>query len=390
MCIFLSHRTLRNRMAAAHFERSVPRGAIAAALVMTVVSNVQATEKSVAPWNTELREGRAEANLSAGHDFIKKKDYKKARIYLERAANQGSVPAMLALADQYKKGLGAPRDDVKAFKWFKAAAVKEDPAGLLEIGNYYDSGKGGVKKSYERAREYFEKAAAKGNNFAMIRLATYYQKGRGVAKDAVAAIKWYSAAAEQNPRAAIAIAKMYLEGDVEINFAEARRWYEKAAANDDDAKWLLRRLPAEEAFHLQDYEKAAKLQRTIARETEEEETKSDGRPGPRTAIEYGDLAHYELLARHFEAALEASERATSLGPDQPSMPIYGAHAAMFLGYAEGARAAHRDGPKKYPAPYFNPDYWKEKVLEDFAEFEKAGLTHPQMGEIREMLTKPAQ
>jgi TPR repeat protein len=392
MRISLSFHMPGNRKAAAHFRRGVLHGAITAALVMTAVSNVQATQKSVPSWKTELRADPAEADLSAGRDFIKKKDYKKAKLYFERAASQGSVPAMLALADQYKKGLGVPRDDAKAFEWFMAAAVKEDPVGMLEIGDYYEWGKGGIKVDYERAHEYFEKAAAKGNSTAMYRLGVHYREGRAVAKDAHAALKWLSAAAELNPGVCKIIAEFYVLGNgVQINFAEARRWYEKgAAANDVNAKELLRRLPAEEAFHLRDYEKAARLQRAVVRDAEKEETKSEGRPGSLTAVELADLAYYELFARHFEAALKASERATSLEPDQPRMPIYGAHAAMFLGYAEGTRAAHRDGPKKYPAPYFNPEYWKKKVLEDFAEFEKAGLTHPQMAEIREMLTKPAQ
>jgi hypothetical protein len=354
--------------------------------------SVRVTENSVPLWKTDLSENSAEDYLSIGRDFIKKKDYKNAMLYLERAANQGSVPAMLALGDQYKRGLGMPRDDVKAFEWFTAAAAKENPVALLEIGNYYDSGKGGVAKSYEHAREYFGKAAAKGNSVAMYRLGVYYREGQGVAKDALAAIKWFSAAAEQKHRwAPHAIAEIYVLGNgVDVNFAEARRWYEKAAAsNDIDAKWLLSRLPAKEAFHLEDYEKAARLQRTLAQTTKKEETKFDGRPGPKTAIEFGTLAYYELFARHFEAALKASEQATLLEHDQIWVAVYGVHALMFLGRADEARAAYRDGLTAYQEP-LNPEYWREKVLEDFAEFEKRGLTHPQIAEIRQLLTTPAR
>jgi len=58
------------------------------------------------------------------------------------------------------------------------------------------------------------------------------------------------------------------------------------------------------------------------------------------------------------------------------------HALMFLGRAKESRAAYLEHKGKEIAGQGD---WGEVVLKDFAEFEKRGLTHPQMAEIRRLL-----
>ncbi len=59
-----------------------------------------------------------------------------------------------------------------------------------------------------------------------------------------------------------------------------------------------------------------------------------------------------------------------------------AHALMFLGRAEEARAAYLEHKGKAIA---GQGLWEEVIAKDFAEFEKRGLTHPQMAEIKALL-----
>jgi hypothetical protein len=59
---------------------------------------------------------------------------------------------------------------------------------------------------------------------------------------------------------------------------------------------------------------------------------------------------------------------------------------MFLGRAEEARAAYLEQKGKQVSGQGMRD---QVVLKDFDEFEKRGLTHPQMAEIRRLLAPAA-
>jgi hypothetical protein len=62
------------------------------------------------------------------------------------------------------------------------------------------------------------------------------------------------------------------------------------------------------------------------------------------------------------------------------------HALMFLGRAKEARAAYLEHEGKEVA---GQGEWDAVAPKDFAEFEKRGLTHPQMAEIRRLLAPAA-
>ncbi|HXW21742.1 MAG TPA: hypothetical protein VEK14_02435, partial [Rhodomicrobium sp.] len=74
--------------------------------------------------------------------------------------------------------------------------------------------------------------------------------------------------------------------------------------------------------------------------------------------------------------------ALALEPGELWMATNRAHALMFLGRADEARAAYLEHKGKEVA---GQGVWDEAILKDFAEFEKRGLTHPQMAEIRRLL-----
>ena len=100
----------------------------------------------------------------------------------------------------------------------------------------------------------------------------------------------------------------------------------------------------------------------------------------------GGLAYRDLLAKDFAAALDASNTAISVAPDLVWLRSNQAHALMFLGRADEARAVylgHRGN-----AVVSEGKTWDAGVLADFAEFRKAGLTDPLMDEITAAFAAP--
>jgi tetratricopeptide (TPR) repeat protein len=137
-------------------------------------------------------------------------------------------------------------------------------------------------------------------------------------------------------------------------------------------------------FKAGDYAKAVTIENELVDAAEKADIKTTGGPAAETARALGGLAWYELFARQFEGALAASVRALSLAPTEVWLATNRAHAFMFLGREEEARAAYLQHRGERPHKNDNKT-WEEVVLEDFIEFEKRGLTHPQMAEIRSLL-----
>jgi tetratricopeptide (TPR) repeat protein len=156
-----------------------------------------------------------------------------------------------------------------------------------------------------------------------------------------------------------------------------KKWLAQAEAKVAEAE-------AQAAFNAGDFTTAAAMRKELADAVEKADTAKNGKAGAETANALGGVAWYELFARQFEAALAASERARSLAPDKVWLASNRAHALMFLGQAEEARAVYLQH-KGEGVPEINNNTWEVGVLEDFAEFEKHGLTHPQMAEIRSLL-----
>ena len=60
------------------------------------------------------------------------------------------------------------------------------------IADFYDKGRGGVKKDEKKALKYYQKSAEKGNRSAMEMLCIFYDYGKGgLKKNARTAFKWY-------------------------------------------------------------------------------------------------------------------------------------------------------------------------------------------------------
>jgi len=117
------------------------------------------------------------------------------RIFGE-AANQGDAKSQFALAEMYRQGRGAPRDDRKAIAWYSKAAEAGLAGAEYRLGVQYQSGQG-APRSDRAAAAWYSKAAAHGYASAQVRLGALYAEGRGVARDDAMAITWFQKAADQ-------------------------------------------------------------------------------------------------------------------------------------------------------------------------------------------------
>ena len=314
------------------------------------------------------------------------RDYAKAREWYEKAADKDDADAMGYLGWLYDTGQGVARDYVKARKWYEKAADKDNASAMFNLGLLYANGEG-VTQDYAKAREWYEKAADKGNAIAMVNLGLIYAHGQGVTQDYAKAREWYEKAADKGDASAMGnLGLIYAHGQgVTQDYTKAREWYEKAADKGDaEAKANLEKLPIMEANGAGRYAEALQLQETLAARVEAVETERAGKPGEETEQALISVTWYALLAREFTKALTVADRAHALLPDDLSIETNRAHALMFLERGEEAQALYL-AYKGKPVSEQDAKLWERVIAEDFAEFRKAGLTHPMMADIEKAL-----
>jgi TPR repeat protein len=235
----------------------------------------------------------------------------------------------------------------EVFAVFRMGADRGVATSMVNLGWLYANGFG-VTQDNAKAREWYEKGADKGHVVAMFNLGIVYRDGKGVTQD----------------------------------YAKAREWLEKAADKGyANAISNLDRLSIHEAAGAGRYAEALQLQEAFVVKTEEVETKREGKAAKETAQALHSVAWYALFAREFTKALNASERAHALHPDGLNIQTNRAHALMFLGRAEDCKSLYF----AYKGQAYGRKLWEHVIVEDFAEFRKAGLTHPMMVEIEKEL-----
>ncbi len=111
-------------------------------------------------------------------------------------------------------GDGAPKDAIKAIKWFSKAAVAGETHSMVKLGDMYGNGEG-VPSDYAKTVEWYTKAANAGECNVAVDLGKIFYSGRGnVAQDKVKALGWFIKAAEEGDvRAMYMLALMRLQGE---------------------------------------------------------------------------------------------------------------------------------------------------------------------------------
>jgi TPR repeat protein/energy-coupling factor transporter ATP-binding protein EcfA2 len=313
-------------------------------------------------------------------------DYGKARAWYEKAADNGNAVAMNNLGLLYQNGLGVPQDYGKARVWYEKAADKGSDFAMNNVGWLHQNGLG-VPQDYGKARGWYEKGADKGDAIAMNNLAWLYQNGWGVPQDYGQARAWYEKAADKgNDFAMNNLASLYQNGwGVPQDYGQARAWYEKAADRGNAlAKASLDDLVVAEAAGAGRYAEALQLQEALSAKREAAEIQREGKPGSETADALTAVAWYALFAREFAKALVTTERVLVLFPGSLVIETNRSHALMFLGRSRESRTLYLAHKGK---PISDQDHrkWEQIIADDFAEFRKAGLTHPMMADIEEQL-----
>jgi hypothetical protein len=158
------------------------------------------------------------------------------------------------------------------------------------------------------------------------------------------------------------------------------------AADQGNARAMayLEKLPIKVAAGAGRYAEALQLQEVLAAKVEAVETEREGKPGEETAQALNSVAWYALFAREFTKALTVADRARALFRDDLMIETNRVHALMFVGRGEESKAlylAHKGNPLSEQ----DARLWERIIVEDFAEFRKAGLTHPMMADIEKEL-----
>ena len=233
----------------------------------------------------------------------------------------------------------------------------------------------------------FSRGAEHGDSNSMRNLGVSYRDALGTARDYAMAREWYEkAAAEDHTHAMVNLGLLYTKGlGVTQDYAKAREWYEKAVAKGNtDAMASLEKLPIMEAAAAGRYAKALQLQESLAAKVEAAETKREGKPGEQTADALLSVAWYALFTREFRKALVIADRAHALVPDDLTIETNRAHALMFLGRGKESKALYL-GYKGKPLSEQDARLWEHAIAEDFAELRKAGLRRPMMADIEKEL-----
>ncbi len=198
----------------------------------------------------------------------------KATELYRKAAEQGSLDAMVALGRCYCEGIGVEKNPIEMIEWYRKAAEQGAEGAQLKLGNWYAFGDG-VESDQEEAVKWWRKsaeqggyktkeiinnldAAKQGNVDAQNWLGNFYSGDGQTASNInmTEAVKWYLKAAEQgNVDAQYKLSHCYSSGG--RGFAKdevkAKKWLRKAAENGNaDAQcslwWYFREDAPKEAL----------------------------------------------------------------------------------------------------------------------------------------------
>jgi len=132
--------------------------------------------------------------------------------------------AQYSLGRLYAGGSDVPQSWTEARMWFEKAAQQGHVGAQFNLGHIYRSGND-VPRDGKQAVVWYERAAAQGNGQAMLSLALVYDAGESVAVDKAKAIYWYEQAGQSGIAQACGnLAVMYLTG-TDVQQAPSREWF---------------------------------------------------------------------------------------------------------------------------------------------------------------------
>ena len=159
--------------------------------------------------------------------------------WLERAARLGFTPAEFSLGMAYAYGDGVKTDDRAAVDWYRRAAEKGDVEAQSSLGWRYLHGVT-LPKDEAQALVWMRRAAAQGNALSMINLVpTLLARPDSASQDE--ALAWIKRLAESGRAQFQGVLGAFYNGDSpgfgtrDLDYAEAVRWWKKAAVQGNGA-----------------------------------------------------------------------------------------------------------------------------------------------------------
>lgn len=163
------------------------------------------------------------AKLNLGSMFAyglgTRKNTKKAKKYLEEAANSGYSPAMVSLGIAYSNGNAFPIKSSQAIYWYQRAIDAGDANAANNLGVLYLDGRSDLAPNYTMAKYFLEESIKKNsaNSGGMFRLGDIYKLGLGVLQDINQAKYWYQKACNLgNSVACTALQNLSNRGNINI------------------------------------------------------------------------------------------------------------------------------------------------------------------------------
>jgi len=99
----------------------------------------------------------------------------------------------------------------------------------------------------------------------------------------------------------------------------------------------------------------------------------------------GNLSFNLLFSKSYQEALSAAHRALELEPSEYWIKTNEAHALLFLNRYDEAKLIYLEQPNKIVSS--SGRSFRQAVIDDYSEFRKQGLNHPDMEKIENLLTK---
>ena len=182
--------------------------------------------------------GSAEAQVALGKLYVAGRvveaNHTTAVAWFQKAADHGDAEAQCLVGMAYEDGRGVHADQAIAKAWYRKAAEQGYAAAQYCLGVVYAVGQGGTV-DLRKAVRLFHQAAEQGSPEAQYALGGMYERGKGLTKNLAEALVWYEKAANLGLTSAqLLLGNMYAEGrGVDIDFARATAWYRRAASKGD-------------------------------------------------------------------------------------------------------------------------------------------------------------
>jgi uncharacterized protein len=188
------------------------RGASVVALVLPAVAMAQDFEagmdayisgdyvRAAEVWTALAEQGDAEAQYELAFLHyaglgVPEDQAEAARLY-RLAAEQGMAEAKLWLGFLYQVGLGVEEDPTEAARWYALAAAQGNEHAQASLGGMYEVGEG-VPQDYAEAARYYRLAAKQDEPNAQNQLGHLYLAGLGVPRDEAEALRLFRLAADE-------------------------------------------------------------------------------------------------------------------------------------------------------------------------------------------------